>query len=156
MLRPESRLRVRCPQCGRRFLLSRADAAEEFGDPVRSESPAERETGERDLPGPSASLGASEISGRATGRIPETADDPALQARRARRLARALVGEIARGREPERRKALEDGSIILAFGEAIRRAWREFQEQAPPDYPEAATFFREALNEFLAEGKRLF
>jgi len=144
------RLAVRCPHCGKRFILRfpvggeppEVDVSRPLGGEVLSGGPEKTDSTEP-IPPPEKTVG-------------EEAPDPALMKRRARRLARALVGELARGRESERKKSLEDGSLLLVFGEAIRGAWEQFQVQAPAELPEAQHFFREALNEVLAEGQSLF
>ena len=151
------RLQVRCPQCGKRFQLSNPGRGlehvevpiremNEIPEPDAQELPdltARNDTDNSSLDSPPSKLG----------KVPL---DPALQERRARRLARALVSELLRGRESERKKSLEDGSVILMFGEEIRRAWLEFQKQMSPEFDEAPKYFREALNEILADGKQLY
>ncbi len=148
----KGRLQVRCPSCGKRFQLRHPGGeVPEIEVPTRPIDGID-EGGDQDFPTSTAN---SDAPAPAPEEAPEPVD-PALLARRARRLARALISEFVRGREAERKKSLEDGSIILIFGEEIRRAWEEFGRQAPENFEDSPRYFREALNEILAEGKPLF
>jgi len=151
-LRQKGRLQVRCPNCGKRFQLRHPEAQlPEVEVPISAEE-AENQAGDQELPTTTAnSDSASDLS-----TVPAQAQDPALMARRSKRLARALISDLLRGREGERKKSLEEGTIIHIFGDSIRQAWDEFTRQAPADFEDAPRYFREALNEILAEGKSLF
>jgi len=139
------RVSVRCPNCGKRFVLR--FEAEGAAPELKLKGP--RPPGTRDE-------NARDGEKRDVPHRDGEARDPALRERRARRLARALVSDLARGREAERKKALEDGSLILIFSESIRKAWDEFRNRIEEDDAEASRHFREALNDVLAEGKSLF
>jgi len=82
--------------------------------------------------------------------------DPGRLARRGKRLARAIVSDMLRGQEARRERALADGSLLLEFGEEIRKAWERYQEKAGPELAQEGRYFRDALNEILADGKQLF
>jgi len=129
-------IRVRCPACGKAFRLRPLEAAEEPETPPADPTPP-----------PVPEIPPSE---------PEAPVDPALLRRRARRLARALLGDLARGREKERKKALSEGTLLLIFGERLEAVWRDYRERLPQDYHEARGIFREAVNDILADGKQLF
>ncbi len=151
-LRQKGRLQVRCPSCGKRFQLRHPETQlPEVEVPVPV-AEVEIQPGDQELPTSTANSGAAgDIS-----ILPTPIQDPAQMARRSKRLARALISDLIRGRESERKKSLEEGTIILIFGDSIRRAWEEFGRQAPADFADAPRYFREALNEILAEGKPLF
>ncbi len=151
-LRQKGRLQVRCPSCGKRFQIRHPEAQMPEVEVLAAEIGGENLPGDQELPTPTEKTDA----GGEGSQLPPPAQDPALMARRSKRLARALISDLIRGREGERKKSLEEGTIILIFGDSIRRAWEEFGRQAPADFEDAPRYFREALNEILAEGKPLF
>ncbi len=151
-LRQKGRLQVRCPGCGKRFQLRHPEAQLPEVEVPISAAEGETQAEDQELPTTTAN---SDAMGDLSIVAPQ-AQDPALLARRSKRLARALISDLLRGREVERKISLEEGTIILIFGDSIRRAWEEFGHQAPADFEDAPRYFREALNEILAEGKPLF
>lgn len=151
-LRQKGRLQVRCPSCGKRFQLRHPESQMPEVEVPVPVAEVENQSGDQDLPTRTAKSDAAEDLSV----LPPPNQDPALLARRSKRLARALISDLIRGREGERKKSLEEGTIILIFGDSIRRAWEEFGRQAPANFEDAPRYFREALNEILAEGKPLF
>ena len=133
---------MRCPACGHLFLLR------VLGEPSDREPAA-----------PEAEANEPETV-EAPVSVPETdspaVEDPAILERRARRLARALLGDLMRGREKERKKALSEGTVLLVFGEKLESVWREYRERLPREFPKARDIFRKVANDILAEGKQLF
>lgn len=75
---------------------------------------------------------------------------------KARRLARALVSDIAVYNAERRREALRGGRLKEAFAEEIKKSWEEYTGQVGRDLAESTPFFTEALNEILAEGQPVF
>ncbi len=75
---------------------------------------------------------------------------------KARRLARALVSDIAVYHAERRREALRAGRLKEAFAEEIKKSWEEYTGQVGRDLAESTPFFTEALNEILAEGQPVF
>jgi predicted Zn finger-like uncharacterized protein len=75
---------------------------------------------------------------------------------KARRLARALVSDIAVYHAERRREALRAGRLKEAFAEEIKKSWEEYTVQVGRDLAESTPFFTEALNEILAEGQPVF
>jgi predicted Zn finger-like uncharacterized protein len=75
---------------------------------------------------------------------------------RAQRLARALVSDIV-AYHPERlEKTLAGGSIRLEFREEIMKSWEEYVAQVGAERAKATPYFRDALNEILARGRKVF
>jgi hypothetical protein len=75
---------------------------------------------------------------------------------KARRLARALVSDIAVYHAERRREALRGGRLKEAFAEEIKKSWEEYTVQVGKELAESTPFFTEALNEILAEGQAVF
>lgn len=97
-------------------------------------------------PAPSAGRGTAPVN-------PFLSQDPR---QKARRLARALVSDIAVYHAERRREALRAGRLKEAFADEIKKSWEEYTVQVGRDLAEATPFFTEALNEILAEGQPVF
>jgi hypothetical protein len=75
---------------------------------------------------------------------------------RARRLARALVSDLVAYHPQKREEGLRDGTLRQLFREEIKKSYEEYVEQVGREAAESAPHFREALNEILAGGRRIF
>lgn len=75
---------------------------------------------------------------------------------RARRLARALVSDMATYHPERRDRGLQDGTLKQQFREEIRKSWQEYVEQVGADVAQGTTHFRDALNDILARGQKVF
>jgi predicted Zn finger-like uncharacterized protein len=75
---------------------------------------------------------------------------------RARRLARALISDLVVYHPEKRQRGLADGNLKELFAEEIRKSWEEYTEQVGEDVASSTSFFTEALNEILSEGRQLF
>lgn len=75
---------------------------------------------------------------------------------RARRLARALVSDVA-AYHPERQEiGLREGRLKELFQEELKKSWQEYVEQVGIEVARSTPYFRDALNEILARGKKVF
>lgn len=75
---------------------------------------------------------------------------------RARRLARALISDLVVYHPEKRQRGLAEGNLKELFGEEIRKSWEEYAGQVGEDVANTTPYFTEALNEILAEGRKLF
>jgi len=75
---------------------------------------------------------------------------------KARRLARALVSDLAVYFPDRRKKALASGTLKQEFEEEIRKSWEEYTDQVGKDLADASSHFNDALNEILAGGQKIF
>jgi predicted Zn finger-like uncharacterized protein len=75
---------------------------------------------------------------------------------KARRLARALVSDLAVYFPDRRKKALASGTLKQEFEEEIRKSWEEYTDQVGKDLAGASSHFNDALNEILAGGQKIF
>jgi predicted Zn finger-like uncharacterized protein len=75
---------------------------------------------------------------------------------RARRLARALVSDMVAYQPAKRADGLANGTLKQLFRDEIRKSYDEYVEQVGREIAESTAFFQDALNEVLAEGKRVF
>ena len=84
---------------------------------------------------------------------PFLCQDPALKARR---LARALISDMVVYHPGKRQEGLRDGNLKELFDEEIRKSWEEYVAQVGLDLARSTPYFREALNDILAMGQRIF
>lgn len=86
------------------------------------------------------------------------AEDPELRRRRDRskRLARVFVSDILVYNKDKRDKALASGDLMTVFGPEIKKAWEAYKDKVGSDLTESSQYFREALNEILADGRKIF
>ena len=84
---------------------------------------------------------------------PFLSQDPAAKARR---LARALISDMVVYHPAKRQEGLRDGTLKQLFEDEIRKSWEEYADQVGKDVADSTPYFREALNEILADGKQLF
>jgi hypothetical protein len=110
------------------------------------------------VPRPSAPAGAgASTAGTPTGQRrvinPFLNNDPN---QKAKRLARALVSDMVAYLPQKREEGLKNGTLKELFREEIKKSYEEYVEQVGREVAESAPHFQEALNEILADGKRLF
>lgn len=84
--------------------------------------------------------------------------DPEVRKKRerARRLARVFVSDILVYNRKKRDRGLASGDLITALGPEIKKAWEAYKEKIGPELVESTNYFRESLNEILAEGQKIF
>lgn len=71
-------------------------------------------------------------------------------------LARALVSDILVYNRDLRDTAIKDGKLLESLGGEIKKSWELYKEKVTPDVANSTNHFREALNEILAEGEKVF
>ncbi len=75
---------------------------------------------------------------------------------KARRLARALVSDLAVYHPEKRREGLQSGTLKEVFRDEIQKSWEEYSEQVGKELAESTTHFTDALNDILAGGQKIF
>ena len=75
---------------------------------------------------------------------------------RARRLARALVSDIVAYHPQKRDDGLRNGTLKQLFRDEIKKSYEEYVEQVGRELAESTSHFQDALNDVLANGRRLF
>lgn len=75
---------------------------------------------------------------------------------RAQRLARALISDLAAYHPDRQEKGLKEGRLKELFQEELRKSWQEYVDQVGLEVARSTPYFRDALNEILARGKRVF
>jgi hypothetical protein len=75
---------------------------------------------------------------------------------RSKRLARVFVSDILVYNKDKRDKGLAGGDLMTILGPEIKKAWEAYKEKIGPNVVESTDYFREALNEILADGQKVF
>jgi predicted Zn finger-like uncharacterized protein len=109
-------------------------------EPMRAPEPA---------PPPPATVAAPATAKRASFRN----QDPAA---RAQRLARALVSDIVAYNKDKLKQTRGAAALRSEFREEIRKSWEEYVEQVGLETAKNTPYFRDALNELLAKGEKVF
>jgi hypothetical protein len=104
-----------------------------------------------EAPLPAAPVPPTKPAGRAVN--PFLSQDPA---QKARRLARALISDLAVYYPDRRKEGLANGTLKELFHEEIQKSWEEYTEQVGREIAESTTYFNDALNEILAGGQKVF
>ncbi len=101
--------------------------------------------------------GPSSLRGRSASPVPEGLP-PEVRAKheRARRLARVLASDIAIYNKEKQERGLRDGNLVAVLGYEIKKSWEVYKERVTPDLANSTPYFRDALNDMLAEGKKVF
>lgn len=75
---------------------------------------------------------------------------------KARRLARVLASDIAIYNREKKDRGLSEGNLVAVLGYEIKKSWEIYKERVGTDFANATPYFRDALNDLLAEGKKIF
>lgn len=173
---PKQGIRVRCPKCKYVWRLTRSEDSSAFEISMdsfaggRAPEVVEQVGGgwaalDRSA-GPAMHVSSTEASEEE--RIEEHREEPKREATvvedphlkqfrdRSKRLARVFVSDILIYNKDKRDKALANGDLMTVFGPEIKKAWEAYKEKVGPDLPESSQYFREALNEILADGRKIF
>ena len=75
---------------------------------------------------------------------------------KARRLARALISDMLVYNPEKRVQAMREGTLTTLFKDEIEKSWLEYVEQVGQELAESTPFWKDALNDLLAGGQKLF
>lgn len=150
---PSGGVRARCSRCGGVFPVSAAGSAPAPAAPPTPPpaAPASPPAAAAMPPLPAAEAAPSHAAPPA----PPAFGRPDPQAK-ARRLARALISDIAVYHPERRDRGLAEGTLRQEFRDEIRRSWEEYVAQVGDSVARGTPFFREALNDILAGGRSVF
>jgi predicted Zn finger-like uncharacterized protein len=85
-------------------------------------------------------------------------DDPVKMKkhRKAERLGRSLVKDIYLYHKDKVEQGRRDGTLVQLLGEEIKRSWKFYKKQVDPEVLQERNYFKDALNDIIAEGKEVF
>jgi len=174
---PEKGVRVRCPKCRYVWRLTKEQPEKrEFqlgesgfesgieisgnGVPGFDSEPMETAGSEEESVLDSQS-GFTEIDIDETGpkqdvEPPRESPDIRKKKERAKRLARVFVSDILEYNREKRDKALAEGKLMSVLGPEIKKGWEGYKEKVGAEIKESSDYFREALNNILADGQKIF
>ncbi|HPF70452.1 MAG TPA: zinc-ribbon domain-containing protein [Candidatus Krumholzibacteria bacterium] len=126
-----------------------------FGPMTPAPTPAPAPVAAAPRPAPAARPAASVAA------VAEAEPEPSAAAPRRRRskeemLARALVSDILVYNRDQRDAALRNGTLVEALGAEIKKSWELYKEKVGPEVANSTNHFRDALNEILADGQKMF
>jgi predicted Zn finger-like uncharacterized protein len=149
---PRNPLRVSCPKCRAVFRLA-APEEKDFASAAAAVIPSAMAASHAAAP-------VAEVEAAAVATTPRPAGARGSAARspedRARRLARVLVSDILCYHREKRDQALLDGNLMTALGDEIKKSWELYKQKVGPEVANSTDFFKQALNEILADGQKLF
>lgn len=172
---PDHGIRVRCPKCRYvwRLVLSVPESIFEVASgeyvsdaPVAPDAPRD---GWASMEVPKTAL----MTERAVEEMSEEIEIPAKQPapteekvtetpeirrdkERARRLARVFVSDILEYNREKRDRGLASGDLMSVLGPEIKKAWEAYKEKVGCDLVECTDYFRDALNDILANKQKIF
>lgn len=163
---PEGGVRARCAMCGNPFHVSAAApeaAAPEEAVRERPAAPAMAEAAgpavpvsvAEPAPAPTPAATAEMPPAAPTARVP-TPFGQADPDARARRLARALVSDLVTYHPDLQERGLREGRLKELFWDEIKRSWQEYVQQVGLEMAQKTPHFRDALNEILSKGQKVF
>ncbi len=150
---PPKPMKVSCPKCHAVFRLS-PRAQKVFAAPTETMVPS-GVTSARVVVQPAADMPVQDASETGTTR-PGRRRAGRSQDDRARRLARVLVSDILCYNQDKRDRALLDGDLMTELGDEIKKSWELYKEKVGPELANSTNYFKEALNEILADGQKVF
>ncbi|HET7274286.1 MAG TPA: hypothetical protein VFI91_03865 [Longimicrobiaceae bacterium] len=122
-----------------------------------AEKPAPAKLSSEPEPSPAAAAAATPSVAEATSTAaPTVAFGEVDPDAKARRLARALVSDIATYHPERRDRSLQAGTLRREFQEEIKKSWDEYVSQVGMEIARRTPHFRHALNDILARGSRIF
>lgn len=163
---PANPTKVRCPKCRAVFMLAPRSERVPVGAAVGAAAPNAPSTIDIEPTAAPRKKAATavplEVDDDAPSRAkPAAPAAPSKHARggkedRARRLARVLVSDILYYNRERRDQALREGNLMTALGEEIKKSWELYKEKVGPEAAQSTSYFKEALNEILADGQEIF
>jgi hypothetical protein len=146
---------VQCPKCKAVFKLSpkteKIAAGSQTAQPIQATPPgSDSPVQTSPAPHPAAQ------KPTAPGQTPPKHRLGGTKEERAKRLARVLVSDILCYNQEKRDQALIDGNLMTVLGEEIKKSWELYKEKVGTEVASSSNYFKEALNEILADGQKVF
>jgi predicted Zn finger-like uncharacterized protein len=75
---------------------------------------------------------------------------------KARRLARVLASDISIYNREKKERGIREGNLVAMLGYEIKKSWEIYKERVGSEFANSTPYFRDALNDLLADGKKIF
>jgi predicted Zn finger-like uncharacterized protein len=125
---------------------------------VASSAPEQRTSAAAHVAAPDAAAATVGATSGAVATAEADAEPAGARRRRSKEemLARALVSDILVYNREQRDTALAEGNLLEALGGEIKKSWELYKEKVTPEVANSTNHFRDALNDILAEGDKIF
>ncbi len=171
---PETGIRVRCPKCRYvwRLMPELAESIIEVhssmysSEEVHVEEPPRSGWASMEQPRTAVMPGGPEEALDEEIEVPkeepvareQVSDDSEIRKKkeRARRLARVFASDILEYNREKRDQGLASGDLMTVLGSEIKKAWEAYKQKVGPELVESSNYFRDALNDILADGQNIF
>ena len=67
-----------------------------------------------------------------------------------------MISDLAAYHPERQEKGLAEGRLKELFQNDLRKSWQEYADQVGLETAKSTPYFRDALNDILAKGKRVF
>lgn len=153
---PSQPIKVQCPKCKAVFKLSPKE--EKIAAGARTTRPIQTAQPAIEIPAPVAPEIQPETAAAETKSTKPKGkrSHGGTKEERAKRLARVLVSDILCYNQEKRDQALVDGNLMTVLGEEIKKSWELYKEKVGSEVASSTNYFKEALNEILADGQKVF
>jgi len=130
----------------------------EYTAPLRPPpSPSGPAPSQRPAPAPASNPEPAAPQAPAAAAVPQgLSPEESQRHERARRLARVLASDIAIYNREKRERGIRDGNLVAVLGYEIKKSWETYKERVGADFANSTPYFRDALNEIVAEGQKIF
>ena len=168
---PEIPTKVRCPKCTAVFTLVPRPEPVTAGAPAAAPSAPSAPPAVEPVTAPSVEPATAQPAPAAAPKAPKAKPKSKSKSKakpkkgkkrggsendQAKRLARVLVSDILCYNQDKRDHALEDGTLMTVLGGEIKKSWELYKEKIGPELASSTNYFKEALNEILADGQEVF
>jgi predicted Zn finger-like uncharacterized protein len=75
---------------------------------------------------------------------------------KARRLARVLASDISIYNREKKERGIREGNLVAMLGYEIKKSWEIYKERVGSEFANSTPYFRDALNDLLADGTKIF
>lgn len=146
---PASGIRAKCSRCGNPFTIQPQSTAAAQPAPPAAAAPAAPAAPRPVMPAPQRPAATTSPTGTPV----FGSKDPHS---RAQRIARALVSDIVAYHKKKVEDTLAAGTMRTEFREEIMKSWEEYVAQVGNELAKGTPYFRNALNDILARGQKVF
>ena len=67
-----------------------------------------------------------------------------------------LASDIAIYNRDKKDRGIKEGNLVAMLGYEIKKSWEVYKDRVGAEFANSTPYFRDALNEMLAEGKKIF
>lgn len=160
-------IKIKCPKCATVFIVRKpaaAPAAPPTPTPAPTPAPSPpappRPAPEpRPTPAPTPPPPPPKPAPPAPAPVPDDSglsEEEKKAHEKARRLARVLVSDMVLYNKDAVEDGLKNNTIAKTMGDEIKKSWQLFKQQVGADIANNTTYFKDALNDIMGKGRKIF